>query len=218
MTVSISYARTIRCIGLTTAALLLSACSILPQSETLTVYQLPATKLAQQPPAKKGNSPPLSLRIATPYSSQIIDSVRILVVPQASQISAYSGVRWSDPAPVLVRNRLASAFRADGQFAAVTIDNGSTPDSDFELTGDLAAFQAVYENDAPMVHVHYDASLVQLATNRSIATRSFNITEPVQGKEAPEVVKAFGRAADRLSAEIIEWTLQRTDRIHAVTN
>lgn len=215
MTLTLSYPRKIRCIGLVTAALLLSACSILPQSETLTVFQLPAAKLAQQPPAKKENSRPLALRITTPYSSQIIDSVRILVVPQASQISAYSGIRWSDPAPVLVRNRLASAFRADGRFASVSLDNGSSPDADFELTGNLAAFQVVYENDAPVVHIHYDASLVRSATNRSIATRSFNITEPVQGKEAPEVVKAFGRAADRLSAEMVEWTLQHTKAARA---
>lgn len=210
MTITLSYSRKIRSVGLTTAALLLSACSILPQSETLTVYQLPAAKLTQQPPAKQGNGQPLALRVATPYSSQIIDSVRILVVPQASQISAYSGVRWSDPAPVLVRNRLASAFRASGLFASVSVDNGSTPDADFELAGDLAAFQAVYENEAPVVHIHYDASLVQSATNRSIATRSFDITEPVQGKDAPEVVKAFGRAADRLATEMLEWTVPYT--------
>lgn len=201
------HKRKIHRLGLATVALLLSACSILPQSETLTVYQLPAAQLAQQTPAKKENGAPLSLRIATPYSSQMVDSARILVVPQGSQISAYSGVRWSDPAPVLLRNRLASAFRADGRFASISLGNSAGPDADFELAGDLTAFQTVYENGAPAVHVHYDASLVQSSSNRSIATRSFDIVEPVQGKEAPEVVKAFGRAADRLSAELIDWTL-----------
>jgi len=199
--------RKIHRLGLAAAALLLSACSILPESETLTVYQLPAAQLAQQTPARKGNNAPLSLRIATPYSSQMVDSARILVVPQGSQISAYSGVRWSDPAPVLLRNRLASAFRADGRFASISLGNGAGPDADFELTGDLTAFQTVYGSGAPAVHVHYDASLVQSSSNRSIATRSFDIVEPVQGKEAPEVVKAFGRAADRLSAELIDCTL-----------
>lgn len=207
MTVSPLRPGRLRWLGLTAAGLLLSACSILPEAETLTVYQLPAAPLAQQAPA--GSNLPLALRIATPYSNQVTDSVRILVEPQASQISVYRGVRWSDRAPILVRNRLAAAFRADGRFASVSVDTGAAPDYDFELTGDLTAFQAVYESGAPVAHVHYDASLVQSATNRSIATRRFDVTEPVQGKDTPEVVKALGRAADKLAAEMVEWTVQR---------
>lgn len=208
MSLTLKPSRAIR-IPCLAAALLLSACSILPQSQTLTIYQLPAAQTAQQATGNTGINPSLSLRVTTPYSSQAIDTTRIVVVPQGSQISAYSGVRWSDPGPVLVRNRLAGAFRADGRLASVSVDSGDSRDSDFELSGDLAAFQTVYENGAPVVHVRYDASLIQSSSNRSVAVRSFDIAEPVQGKEVPEVVQAFGRAADRLAAEVVAWTLQR---------
>lgn len=210
MTVSVSHIRRIRLMSLAAMALALSACSVLPKSETLTVYQLPFTPSTQKPQAATGkeNRLPLSLRIATPYSGQAIDSTRVLVAPQGSQISAYSGARWSDPAPILIRNRLARAFRADGRFASVSIDHDAGSDSDFELGGDLSAFQAVYENGAPVVHIHYDAMLIQSASHRSVATHRFNATESVHGKEVPEVIEAFGRAADRLSAEVLEWALQ----------
>lgn len=196
-------------VGLLITALSLSACSILPKPEKLVVYQLPASKVSAQTGARMPASLPWSLRIATPYSSQVIDSQRILVVPQGSQISAYGGVRWSDPAPILMRNRLAEAFRANGRLSAVSIDNGSV-DTDFELGGDLTAFQSVYQDGKPVVHIRYDASLTQAGANRIVATRRFDVTEPVQGKEAPEVVDAFGRATDRLAAEMVEWTLQYT--------
>ncbi|NYT79608.1 membrane integrity-associated transporter subunit PqiC [Alcaligenaceae bacterium] len=211
MTVAASCAKIICRTGLVITALMLSACSILPKQETLIVYQLPATPLARQTDAITPRAPSRSLRVATPYSSQVIDSQRILVVPQGSQVSAYSGVRWSDPAPILVRNRLVSAFRSDGRLTSVSIDS-SGANADFELGGDLVEFQVVYQDDAPVVHIHYDASVTRSDGNRTIATRRFEVAEPVQGKEAPEVVEAFGRAADRLAAEIVTWTLQYTTR------
>jgi cholesterol transport system auxiliary component len=207
MTAALSRTRTIRRLAILSAGLLVSACSILPKSETLAVYQLPAAQQAGQ--ASTQDRLPASLRIATPHSSQITDSTRILVVPQGSQISAYSGARWTDPAPVLLRNRLAGAFRDNGQFNAISLGGSGGLDTDFRLIGDLTAFQVVYENGAPVVHIRYDASLVQSKTNRSIATRRFAVTQAVQGKDVPQVVDAFGAAADRLAAEVVPWTLQQ---------
>jgi cholesterol transport system auxiliary component len=184
----------------------LSACSILPDAEVLTVYQLPALAAAPQN-SQRANTPLRhSLRIATPYSSHVIDSARVVVVPQGSQISAYSGVRWSDSAPVLVRDRLASAFRTNGRLASVITDHGNI-NADLGLTGDLSAFQVEYHNGAPTVRIRFDAALVKTSTNRAAATRRFEINQPVQGKEIPEVVTAFGAATDSLAADVVNWTL-----------
>lgn len=207
MSVTVSHAKKVCRVGFVMTVFFLSACTILPKPETLIVYQLPTTSPSSQTDTTTAHALPWSLRIATPYSSQVIDSQRVLVVPQGSQVSAYSGVRWSDPAPILVRNRLASAFRANGRLTSVSIDNSSL-DADFGLDGDLVAFQAVYQDGLPVVRIQYDASLTQPGKNRTVATRRFEVAEPVQGKEAPEVIEAFGRAADRLAAALVEWTLR----------
>jgi cholesterol transport system auxiliary component len=34
--------------------------------------------------------------------------------------------------------------------------------------------------------------------------------QPVEGKEMPEVVNAFGKGADRLAANIVEWTVEQS--------
>jgi cholesterol transport system auxiliary component len=44
---------------------------------------------------------------------------------------------------------------------------------------------------------------------RIIASRSFEVSEPVDGKAVPEVVAAFGRADDALARQVVEWTLQQ---------
>lgn len=182
----------------------LSSCSILPKAEKLEIYQLPSSSI---PRSAQAGSLPWALRIATPHSSQLTDSMRVLVLRQDNQISAYKGIRWGNPAPVLLRDQLAEAFRTDGRFSSVSSGNNNLM-ADLELGGDLTAFQVEYKNGTPAVNIRLYATLVQSGRSRIIATRSFEIIEPVRGREIPEVIAAFGRATDRLAAEVIDWTLQ----------
>jgi cholesterol transport system auxiliary component len=185
------------------ALILLSSCSVLPKAETLEIYQLPPSSIV---PSTQGNSGAWALRIATPRSSQVTDSVRVLVL-RDNRISAYKGIRWSDPAPVLLRNRLARAFRTDGRFSSVSSGDDDLP-TGLELGGDLSKFQVEYRNDMPAVNIEFYAILVQSAPYRIVATRRFEIGQPTEGKGMREVMAAFGKATDKLAAEIIEWTLQ----------
>jgi cholesterol transport system auxiliary component len=77
--------------------------------------------------------------------------------------------------------------------------------ADLELTGDLRAFQSEYVHGMPVVVIRYDAQIVQVRSQKIIATYRFDIRQPVVGKEVPQVVIAFGQATDRLAAQIITW-------------
>ena len=81
---------------------LLGACSILPKSEVLSFYRLPASALPAHNASPRSD---WALRVNKPYSNQLLDSTRIAVLPPGDQISAYQGVRWSDRAPLLLRDR-----------------------------------------------------------------------------------------------------------------
>src|SRR5690606_21496990 len=122
-------------------AALLTACSVLPAPESLTYYQLPAAALAAQPsdPARQA----LLLQVDRPCADRALASPRIIVLPDGNQLSAYQGVRWSDDAPTLLRNRLAGALRDAGQFRAVALDSDALV-ADWELSGSLSAFQVAY--------------------------------------------------------------------------
>jgi cholesterol transport system auxiliary component len=183
---------------------LLAACSILPKAETPNIYRLPATPL----PHAQGDAVHWSLRINTPQAGRMIDSPRIVVLPQGDVVSVYQGARWSDSGPVLFRNRLIDAFRDDGRIAALSNDDAALQ-ADLSLTGNLTAFQSEYRNGQPTVIIRYDAQLVHTNGMRIIASRSFEVSEPVGGKAVPEVVAAFGRADDALARQVVEWTLQQ---------
>ena len=195
-----------RCAWLATlgAALLLPACTILPKAEPLDVYLLPATAPAS---ATATQAAPWSLRIARPAAGVHLSGQRIVVVPEDNRVSVYTGAGWSDPAPVLVRNRLLDAFRADGRVAGLSSDDKQLQ-ADFELDSDLRAFQSEYRDGRPEAVVRLDARLVHTATRRIVASHSFALRAPATDTAVPAVVQAFGAAADRLAAEVVEWTVR----------
>lgn len=196
----------LRRFGIAAVLLCVSSCSVLPATENLEIYQLPAAESASH---SSGGSLPWTLRLATPYSSYITDSPRVLALRQGNQLSSYKGIRWSDPAPVLLRNRLVAAFRADGRFNSVSNGSSNNLATDLELGGDLSAFQVEYTNDGPQATIRFYATLSQPLRNRIVAARGFEVSEPVQSRGTSEIITAFGLSADRLAAEIIGWTVQQ---------
>ena len=116
---------------------LISACSILPQSEPSDVYRLPA---AQAPASASSATQSWSLRLNKLQASEALNRSTIAVIPQGDVISSYKGSRWSDPAPVLVRNRLLDGFQRDGRVTLLSTDDSNFA-ADLELGGSLQAFQ-----------------------------------------------------------------------------
>lgn len=194
--------------GIAAALLFLPACSILPATENLEIYPLRAAGPAAAPSGQPFGDPlSWTLRLATPNSSHMTDSPRILVLGPGGQLSSYKGIRWSDPAPVLLRNRLAAAFRADGRFGSVS--NGGNTLAHLELGGDLSAFQVEYTDGGPQATIRFYATLSQPVRNRIVAARRFEIREPVRSRGTAEIIAAFALSADRLAAEIVDWTARQ---------
>ena len=189
-------------------ALLLAACSVLPEAPDLEIHSLPVASGSRT--AAAAPQVDWSLRVATPQASASLSSARIVVLPEANLISVYQGVRWTDPAPALWRDRLIEAFRRDGRVTAIGSDLTALM-TDYELDGDLGAFQSEYQGDRPEVVVRFDARLIRRSSLRIVATERFEVREAAAGVQVPEVVQAFGRAADRLSAAVVDWTVSQGD-------
>ena len=184
---------------------LLGACSILPKSEELSIYRLPASPLPAQSAAPRSD---WALRVNKPYSSQLLDSTRIAVLPPGGQISAYQGVRWSDRAPLLLRDRLIAGFIDDGRIAAISSDE-SRLHADLELDGDLRAFHSEYRDGRPVARILLEARLVQSGSLRILASRRFEVSQAASDTSVAAVVNAFGLAGDQLTRELLDWTLER---------
>ncbi|MDD2341278.1 MAG: ABC-type transport auxiliary lipoprotein family protein [Tolumonas sp.] len=183
-------------------ACLLSACSLLPASEQVQIYRLPAITSAHHQ-AEKLN---WSLRLMTPHANQTLDSVRIAVIPERNLISNYKGIRWSDRAPILLRDRLLDAFQTDGRIQTITSDT-STFNVDVELTSELSAFQSEYRNGKPEIRIILDMHLINSQSQQVVASHRFDVRQISKNSDAKSVIQAFGLACDNLSREVVDWTL-----------
>ncbi|MBD8271521.1 ABC-type transport auxiliary lipoprotein family protein [Pseudomonas fluorescens] len=180
---------------------LMSACSILPKADPSDVY-----RLASAQPVSQGAPVSWSLRVTKPQTSEFLDSPRIAVVPNGDLISSYANSRWSDPAPVLLRNRLLDGFQRDGRVTLLSTDETNLQ-ADYELGGQLQAFQSEYHGTAVEVVIRLDARLVRGSDQRIIASRRFEVRQQAGDTKVPSVVAAFGQAGDQLNRQVVDWVV-----------
>lgn len=185
------------------ALALVSACSILPSPNPSDVY-----RLASAPATTQAAPVAWSLRVTKPQTSEFLDSSRIAVVPQGDLISSYANSRWSDPAPVLLRNRFMDGFQRDGRVTLLSSDETNLQ-ADYELGGQLQAFQSEYRGNAVEVVIRLDARLVRGSDQRIIASRRFEVRQPVGDSKVPAVVAGFGQAGDQLNKQVVDWVVQQ---------
>lgn len=193
-----------RWLGLAVLITALNGCTLLSGSSDQDVYRLPPPTLTAS------DRPPIdaSLRIVRPNASGALASARIVVIPQDHRISAYSGSRWSSPAPVLWRDYLLDAFRKDGRIDRLSGDSESVR-ADWELGGVLGSFHTEYKQGGPRVVIEFDARLIDRQSREIAASRHFVATQAVDGEQVPQVVEAFGRAADQMAKQITAWAVQQ---------
>ena len=194
--------------GLLGVAALLTGCSLLPAPESLTIYTLPASSTTAVS-ATAGVRPSVQadtrLYVAEPLGNRLLSSNRILVQPARSELGVYQGVRWTDPNTAVFRDRLLQAFRGDAHYVSASADE--TLLADLALGGDLLAFQAEQDGQAPPhVHVRYDAILWRFTDRSVVAARSFERRVQAGDRSVGAVVKALGLASDDVVAQVVAWT------------
>lgn len=190
------------------ALALVSACSILPKADPSDVYRLSSAQTASQ-----ATPVSWSLRVNKPQTSEFLDSPRIAVVPNGDLISSYANSRWSDPSPVLLRNRFMDGFQRDGRVTLLSTDDTNLQ-SDYELGGQLQAFQSEYHGSAVEVVIRLDARLVRGSDQRIVASRRFEVRQPVSDTKVPAVVAGFGQAGDQLNKQVVDWVVSQGTAAH----
>ncbi|HDZ08595.1 ABC-type transport auxiliary lipoprotein family protein [Pseudohongiella sp.] len=184
--------------------LFISACQILPERPEVALYQLPPSSMAAA--SETGSTVAASLRLDRPGTSDALGGNRILVLAANNSFEAYPGARWSAPVPTLWRDWLLDAFWRDGSIAQLSVSADGLQ-AQFELGGMLRALHTEYRDGRAQALVHYDALLIDTRSREIVARQRFEARELTTDSTAESAVQALGVAADRLAAELIQWTL-----------
>ncbi|MNE80655.1 hypothetical protein D3C80_1772450 [compost metagenome] len=113
-----------------------------------------------------------------------------------------------------MRNRLLDGFQRDGRVQRLSADD-SNLQADYELAGELQAFQSEYRPEGVEVLIRYDARLVQGRSQRILASRRFEVRQPLTTTQVSAVVAGFGAASDQLMAQLLDWTVAQATQAQA---
>lgn len=178
----------------------MTACTVFPIPEAPRVMDFPVPQELQESATKR----PESLRIDTPFASEPYNSSRILAKPKPWEFRVYSGVRWRDTAPVLVRDMLAGAFRASDSFQNVAMDTGPG-NTDLTLTTELSAFHALNYGNSTRVSLAVYGQLIDNRSRKTLCSNNLIVSAPAKDKSIDAVVQAFGSAGEELAEALIDW-------------
>lgn len=192
--------------------LLATSCSVLPKREPVTVYEP-----ARSAPGAHADWPEASwsLLVARPAAGQLYESDRITVRPAPGSVQVYKGASWSDAVPDLLQGALLRSFEDSQKILSVSRPGGGVR-GEYQLLTELRAFESVYApSGPPQAVIEVYAKLIHTADGQVVAARRFQESEPAGSEDIGAVVDAFSRSLDRLTGQVVGWTLGSGNRHHA---
>ncbi|HEX9474302.1 MAG TPA: ABC-type transport auxiliary lipoprotein family protein [Steroidobacteraceae bacterium] len=193
-------------------AALAAGCTALHSSQEATqVYTLevpvPASAAvpaaADKPIATGLNEARPTLQVLRPIAAPGLDSERIAVVRNVSQLDYYAASRWPAPLPEVLQSLAVSALRASGQFRAVQSE-GAAFAADEVLQLEIRRCQAEYNGGGDaVVRVQLVATLGRRADRSLVASVSAESVAPVAENRLQAVIAAYRSAVGEALGQLV---------------
>ena len=182
-----------------------AACSLLPEPKpaVLDKYLLEYIPAATVP----GRDDLPVLMITEPRAHGAYDTSRIAYMQQQYGLRYYVRSRWADSPSRMLAPILAEAMSATGEFQALSGSPGRLA-SDLRLDSELLRFHQDFTVQPSRMHVTLRAKLVDLADQRVIATRLFDIQEAATSEDTYGGVQAANRAVTQLAEQLSRFCLE----------
>lgn len=196
-------------------ALLLAGCSgfsLLPHpAPPPALYRLNAADFA--PGGVTSAVSAAQLAVAAPRAEAALDTQRIALTRGPTSLDYFADAAWTDRLPLVLQARLLDSFSNAHRITAVANDAGLVR-ADAVLATELRHFEAAYSaGSAPVWRVEITANLVDQASSRVIATRSFAAEVPATANDMPAIVAGADEAWRRIAHDIVDWTAATLARV-----
>jgi ABC-type uncharacterized transport system auxiliary subunit len=174
--------RTILCVVVLLAALGLVACG---SGRPIRYY---AVNIPPAPPPSV-SAYPITLLIGRIGGPEILQDDPIAYRSGPNEIGTYNYHHWVEPPVQMVKVALIRQLRSSGKYQLVT-EQGSSVQGGFVLEGRLYDFEEV-DTGSTAALVTMEFELLDRKTSRIVWTHFYSRSEPVQGKQIPDVVAAL---------------------------
>lgn len=186
------------------ATALLPACANLPgQGPPPRLFRLtPKSTFAEDLPTVSWQ-----LLIEDPITPAGLNTTRIALMRQATELEYYARSSWTDVAPSMVQTLIVESFENSERIVAVGREAIGLR-ADFVLKVELREFQAEYTGAGPPdAHVRLNGKLVRMPQRTIIGSRRFDSAVPAQADRMESIIQAFDEALGDTLRDLVEWTL-----------
>lgn len=180
-------------------ALLLAGCSALqpPRAENPNLYLLDARPAAHVQQGQRERV----IVVQAPRALPGFDTARMAYVREPHRLDYYANNRWVDTPARMLAPLLVEALARSGAFRAV-LPAPSSVVADLRLDTELLRLQQDFRAQPSRVQLTLRAQLIDLSSNRVIATREFDAAESAPSEDAQGGVIAANRALARVLGEL----------------
>lgn len=174
-------------------------------TELQDAYQL---KAPENLPRARGAPRAQDIIIEIPSASGAVDTDRILIRPQPTQVQYLPEARWIEAVPLMVQSALVEGLEKTGGFRFV----GRKPlgsSGDVAVVSNLVDFDAVLIRDTEevTVNIRLVVRLIREDDAEVIASKTFSATETAPDTSTSALVDAYNRASSRVFGGIVSWIL-----------
>lgn len=143
--------------------------------------------------------------IKKPNALKSLDSERLVLRSNGSEITYLAGVQWTDTVPNMVQSKLVESFENSGATGA-TAKPGDGLVIDYQLVSDLRRFEVVTDGGNRAV-IEISIKLLSDKSGKVLETEIFTASAPVSGEANDAYIRALDAAFDELAIDIIRWVL-----------
>ncbi len=147
---------------------------------------------------------PWQLVVYEPTAVHALETDRLMVRPQADQVSYYKGVAWSDRLPRLVQARIIETFQNSGAVKAVSSGTGK-----YALVTDLRAFQIDVTSGKAYAEIEIFAKFVNTSSGKVVATKGFSARVPAATDSPGDAIAALNQAFTQVLQDTTTWVASR---------
>lgn len=149
------------------------------------------------------------LVIDLPTASGAIDTDRVLVRPDTSQVQYLPGARWTQAAPVMIQTVMVETFLRTGGFQFVG-QRPIGPVSDVVLVTHVSDFGVEFDSSSGEGNVVMTlvANIVREEDATIVASRRFSHRARIPDTSTPVIVAGFENVSGAIFTDLAAWVLR----------
>ena len=152
-------------------------------------------------PTPSTSTYPIDILVGPISGPSLLHAAQIVYRTGTNQIGTYEYHRWEDPPVEIVQRKLIRMLQCSGEYQSVS-RLGNSSAGEFVVRGRLDEFAEV-DGASLTGLVTMEFELYNRNTGKILWSHFYSQTEPIQGKEVPDVVSALDRNLERGLKEVV---------------